>query len=113
MTHGNEWDGCSCILFAFHEGQFDKSLSKLPKIFGNLTYKAVVWPPGLERAVIVDTDILLIEDTEATSEELPHDILNTIISCKGILPQGVIKIELARYGTFTIESATIYSNSLC
>uniref|UniRef100_A0A1X7TRU7 RING-type domain-containing protein n=1 Tax=Amphimedon queenslandica TaxID=400682 RepID=A0A1X7TRU7_AMPQE len=108
MTQGNEWDGYSFMLFAFHEGQFDKSSPKLPKIFGKLTYSAVVWPPGLERAVKVDTDVPLIDDTEATYEQLHYHTLDFIISCEGTLPQGVIKTELKRYANFAIESAMIY-----
>ena len=81
MTPSNKWNEYSFILFAFHEGQFDKSLPKLPKIFGKLTYKCILLNDGDAK---VDKDIPLLVDTEANHEQLPNDILNTIISCDGI-----------------------------
>uniref|UniRef100_A0A1X7T1W3 Uncharacterized protein n=1 Tax=Amphimedon queenslandica TaxID=400682 RepID=A0A1X7T1W3_AMPQE len=57
------------ILFAFHEGQFDKSLPKLPKILGKLTYVALFWKANEERAVIVDTDIPLTLATEVNYQQ--------------------------------------------
>ncbi|XP_011404977.1 PREDICTED: TNF receptor-associated factor 3-like [Amphimedon queenslandica] len=89
--------------------QFDEYLPKSLKIFGKLTYKAITWPTNRERDVKVDTDVPLLGDTESTYQPLPHDILNGIISCEGTLPQGVIKIELARHMTFMIDTATIYT----
>uniref|UniRef100_A0A1X7UIU8 RING-type domain-containing protein n=1 Tax=Amphimedon queenslandica TaxID=400682 RepID=A0A1X7UIU8_AMPQE len=109
MLGYNELLEYSFILFAFHEGQFDEYLPKSLKIFGKLTYKAITWPTNRERDVKVDTDVPLLGDTESTYQPLPHDILNGIISCEGTLPQGVIKIELARHMTFMIDTATIYT----
>ena len=113
VTHGSQWDECCFILFAFHKGQFDKSLPKLPKIFGKLTYKPKVWAlffSGSNSKAPEDTNIPLIVDTEATYKQLPHNILDTIRSTTYIhVPHGVIKIELPRHRNFTIDSATIYA----
>ena len=118
MTHGNRINHFSFILFAFHEGQFDRFLPKLPKIFGKFTYKSVIWAlktfqSSAERLVKVDTDIPLLVDSEANYEQLPQDILNTISwkwsdTCTTV-PQGIIKIELSKYTSFMIDSATIYT----
>ena len=85
------------LLLAFHEGKFDKFKPKLPTIF----------------AAFRDKDTPLIVGTEATYEQLPHDILNSIEwrSCcdNGTLPQGVIKIELGRYSFYSSDTVTIYT----
>ena len=87
------------MLLAFHEGKFDKFKPKLPKIFVKFGVK--------------DTPLLV--DTEATYQQLPHDILNSIQWKKGdtTVPQGVIKIELGNYIVFSFvlhsNTATIYS----
>ena len=68
------------ILLAFHQGKFDKFKPKLRKMFTTFT----------------DEDTPLLVDTEATYEQLPHDILNSV-RWKGddtTVPQGVIKISL-------------------
>ena len=69
-------------------------------------------PINKERAVKVDKDIPLLAATETTCttyKKLPHDILNTIINCEGILPQEVIKIELPSHRLFMLDSVTIYT----
>ena len=69
------------VLLAFHEGKFDKFKPKFPKIFAKYRGK----------------DIPLIVDTEATYEQLPHDILKSIEWRRygdTAVPQGVIKIKL-------------------
>uniref|UniRef100_A0A1X7TNN2 RING-type domain-containing protein n=1 Tax=Amphimedon queenslandica TaxID=400682 RepID=A0A1X7TNN2_AMPQE len=68
------------ILLAFHEGKFDKLKPKLRKMFTDFTNEAIP----------------LIEDTEATHQELPTDILNGIELRSGdaTVPEGVIKITL-------------------
>uniref|UniRef100_A0A1X7T4C9 RING-type domain-containing protein n=1 Tax=Amphimedon queenslandica TaxID=400682 RepID=A0A1X7T4C9_AMPQE len=96
------------ILFAIHEGEFDEFLPKVPNIFGKLTYKAVVSPPGLEGAVKVLTDVPLTDDTETTYEQLDDDTLD-FISCEDTLPRGVITRKLDSLYPYTIESVTIYT----
>ena len=73
------------VLLAFHEGKFDKFNPKLPKIF----------------AKYEGEDTPLIEDTEATYQQLPHDILNSIWWRYGdtIVSEGVIKIDIFRFGS--------------
>ncbi|XP_011408121.2 PREDICTED: WD repeat-containing protein 3-like [Amphimedon queenslandica] len=68
------------ILLAFHEGKFDKLKPKLRKVFTDFTNEATP----------------LIEDTEATHQQLPTDILNGIELRSGdaTVPEGVIKITL-------------------
>uniref|UniRef100_A0A1X7UI04 TRAF-type domain-containing protein n=1 Tax=Amphimedon queenslandica TaxID=400682 RepID=A0A1X7UI04_AMPQE len=96
------------ILFAIHEGKFDEFLPKVPNIFGKLTYKAVVSPTRLERAVKVLTDVPLTDDTETTYEQLDDDTLD-FISCEDTLPRGVITRKLDSLYPYTIESVTIYT----
>ena len=69
------------ILLAFHEGKFDASQPKLPKIFAKFLYD----------------HIPLIEDAEATYEQSPHDVLDIIDWEDDDLPEGVIKIKLGAY----------------
>ena len=76
------------LLFAFHEGIFDKCKpSKLPKIF----------------AAYEDQVIPLIEDTEAAYEFVHSDTLNGVTSIYNI-PSGVLKKEL---WTVYVEVITI------
>uniref|UniRef100_A0A1X7ULD4 RING-type domain-containing protein n=1 Tax=Amphimedon queenslandica TaxID=400682 RepID=A0A1X7ULD4_AMPQE len=82
------------ILLAFHGGKFNPKLSKIfAKYRGN--------------------DTPLIEDTEATYEQLPLDILNEItfswMDDDITVPQGVIKIKLGNYFMFGSYPATIYT----
>ena len=87
------------VLLAFHEGKFDIFDPKLHKIF----------------AAFNDQHIPLIEDTEATHQRLPHDILDTITSCDDsrLLPQGVIRIKIATIPMYTfirfVKNITIYA----
>ena len=79
-------------LLAFHEGKFDIFQPKLPKIFAK--YRG--------------EDIPLIEDTEATYKQLPHDILNSITSfVPARLPQGVIRIYLGTIPMYTMRCLKI------
>ena len=79
------------VLLAFHEGKFDKFNPKLPKIFTKFREKKIP----------------LIEDTEATYEQLSHDILN---SSTATLSQEVIKIELGKsLSNICTVTVTIYT----
>ena len=84
-------------LLAFHEGKFDIFNPKLDKIFA--TYN--------------DQHIPLIVDTEATYQELPHNVLNRVTRFDDArLPQGVIKIRLGTIPTYTIrklKNVTFYT----
>ena len=80
------------VLLVFHEGKFDIFKPKLTQIF----------------AKFQDKDIPLLVDTEATYEQLPHDILNSIRR-DDTVPQGVMKIELGKYSLFDIVTVTIYT----
>ncbi|XP_011408283.1 PREDICTED: TNF receptor-associated factor 3-like [Amphimedon queenslandica] len=65
--------------------------------------------PNISLTDIVDIDIPLIEDAQASYQQLPHDILNSIRSTSYmIVPQGVIKKELSSHENFAFDSATIY-----
>ena len=69
------------VLLAFHEGKFDRLQinTKLPTIFAD--FEGTTTP--------------LIEDTEATYVQMPHDILNRISShFDAGVPHGVIKIKI-------------------
>ena len=72
------------VFLAFHEGKFDKFKPKLPEIFAKFR----------------NEDIPLI-DTEATYEQLPHDVLNRIEwrDDDTTVPQGVIKVDIFRFGS--------------
>uniref|UniRef100_A0A1X7UIU3 Uncharacterized protein n=1 Tax=Amphimedon queenslandica TaxID=400682 RepID=A0A1X7UIU3_AMPQE len=72
------------ILLAFHGGNFHKFKPKLPKIF----------------AKFKGEDIPIIEDTEATYEELHYAVLHSIKSCEYHIPAGVIKIKLGPIDIF-------------
>ncbi|XP_011403757.1 PREDICTED: TNF receptor-associated factor 3-like [Amphimedon queenslandica] len=75
---------CDAVLFAFHKGKFDKYNPKLPNIF--LKYQ----PPGID----VDP-FKVLDDTEATYEVLPDDVLDTVTGIDDI-PPGVISSGSAR-----------------
>ena len=75
------------MLLAFHEGKFDQYKPKLSKIFAKNEY----------------TDAPLIADTEATYEELPYDVLDTITSTDDPIPPGVINRYIDHF------SYTIYA----
>ena len=72
------------VLLGFHGGNFDKFKPKLPKIFAKFR----------------DKDIPLIEDTEATYEQLHYTALHTVKSCEYYIPEGVIKIKLGPIDIF-------------
>ena len=70
------------MLFAFHEGKFDKFHSKLPKV----NYYSQ----------ITGTQLALLDGTETTYIQLPHDALNSVVLQSGSLyaPPGVIVRKL-------------------
>ena len=86
------------VLLAFHEGKFDRLQinTKLPTIFAD--FEGTTTP--------------LIEDTEATYVQMPHDILNRISShSETAVPHGVIKIKIGSMSDLFVLSnpAVIYT----
>ncbi|XP_019858590.1 PREDICTED: TNF receptor-associated factor 3-like [Amphimedon queenslandica] len=70
------------VLLAFHEGKFDKFKPNFPKIFASYLNK----------------NIPLIDNTAATYQQLPHNILNGIQwRLDTVVPEGVIKQYLVGY----------------
>ena len=82
---------CDAFLFAFHEGKFDKYNPQLRNIY-------------FKYGIDIDP-FKVLDDTEATYELLPDDVLDTITSIDDDIPPGVIICDLI----CVISMITIYS----
>ena len=82
------------LLFAFHEGEFDKYNPKLPNIF--VKYQ--------DQVISYIFSPFKVLDTEATDKLLPHDVLDTITRIDDTLPPGVIYREIECFADITIYS---------